>query len=320
MMDRRLFLKQTSAGAAAAGATLAVPAIAQSEPAVRWRMASSYPKSLDNIFGGAEGLAKRVSALTGGKFEIRVFASGELVPGFEVLNACEQGTIECGQTQGYYFIGKNKAFAFDSALPFGLNARMHNAWLYYGGGLELVRELYREHNTVVFPGGNSGAQMGGWWRSEFASVADLKGRKLRIPGSRERSWRGSGPFRSRFPPVTFIPALEKGTIDAAEWVGPYDDEKLGLYRVAPHYYFPGWWEGCSVHSFIVNLKEWEQTAAFLSRCLRSGVSRGKRAHDRRVRRKESAGARAPVTARREAASFSQGGNGCGDQGRARALR
>ena len=181
-MKRRNFLKHAGAGAAIAGTTIAAPAIAQSQPAIRWRMASSFPKSLDNIFGAAELLVERLKVLTGGKFEIRVFAGGELVPGFGVLDACEQGTVECGQTQGFYYIGKNKAFAFDSALPFGLNSRMHNAWMYYGGGLEMVRELYRDHNTIIFPAGNTGVQMGGWWRAEMADIADLRGRKVRIPG------------------------------------------------------------------------------------------------------------------------------------------
>ncbi len=255
-MDRRSFLKSASAGVATAGAGISAPAIAQSDPVVHWRMASSYPKSLDNIFGAAELLASRLRVLTGGKFQIRVFAGGELVPGFEVLNACAQGTVECGQTQGYYYIGKDKAFAFDSALPFGLNQRMHNAWIYYGGGLELVRNLYREHNTLYFPAGNTGVQMGGWWRREIRDIQDLRGRKVRIPGIAGEIMARLGAVPQSIPGSDIYPALEKGTIDAAEWVGPYDDEKLGFHRVAPHYYFPGWWEGGSCLSFIVNLKEW----------------------------------------------------------------
>lgn len=257
-MNRRSFLKNASAGALAAGATVSAPAIAQSEPAIRWRMASSFPKSLDNIFGAAERLSERLKALTDGKFEIRPFAAGELVPGFEVLDACQQGTVECGQTQGFYYIGKNKAFAFDSALPFGLNARMQNAWLYEGGGLALVRELYASHNAILFPAGNSGVQMGGWWRREIDSLADLRGRKVRIPGIAGEIMARLGAVPQSIPGSDIYPALEKGTIDAAEWVGPYDDEKLGFYRVAPHYYFPGWWEGCSCISFIVNLDQWNR--------------------------------------------------------------
>ena len=254
---RRDFLAAASVGAFAGAA----PAIADGTPSVRWRMASSFPKSLDNIFGAAEMLAQRVKALTEGRFEIRIFAAGELVPGLQVLDACEQGTVECGQTQGFYYIGKNKAFAFDAALPFGLNSRQQNAWLYHGGGLELVRDLYREHNCTIFPAGNSGAQMGGWFRREVNSVADLKGMKVRIPGIAGEIVSRLGAVPQAIPGADIYPALEKGTIDAAEWVGPYDDEKLGFYRVAPHYYFPGWWEGSSCISFIVNLKEWDALPA-----------------------------------------------------------
>ncbi|MFO1322285.1 MAG: TRAP transporter substrate-binding protein DctP [Burkholderiales bacterium] len=255
---RRQFLTATSLGAAGA---LAAPAIADSAPAVRWRMACSFPKSLDNIFGSAELLARRVNALTDGRFEIRVFAAGELVPGLQVLDACEQGTVECGQTQGFYYIGKNKAFAFDAAMPFGLNARQHNAWLYSGGGLDLVQALYREHNCMFFPAGNSGAQMGGWYRREIHGLVDLKGMKVRIPGIAGEIVSRLGAVPQAIPGADIYPALEKGTIDAAEWVGPYDDEKLGFHRVAPHYYFPGWWEGSSCISFIVNRKEWDALPA-----------------------------------------------------------
>jgi len=258
-VNRRRFLASSTTGAAAAA--LSAPAIAQAAPSVRWRMASSFPKSLDNIFGAAELLARRVKTLTDGKFEIRVFAAGELVPGLQVLDACQEGTIECGQTQGYYYIGKNKAFAFDSAPPFGLNARQQNAWLYYGGGLELVQSLYREHNCVYFPGGNSGSQMGGWFRREVNSLADWKGMKVRIPGIGGEIAARLGAVPQVIPGADIYPALEKGTIDAAEWVGPYDDEKLGFYRVAPHYYFPGWWEGSSCLGFVANRARWEELPA-----------------------------------------------------------
>ena len=257
-MKRRNFLKRAGASAVVASSALAAPAVAQALPAIRWRMASSFPKSLDNIFGAAELLASRLSVLTEGKFEIRVFAGGELVPGFGVLDACEQGTVECGQTQGFYYIGKDKAFAFDSALPFGLNSRMQNAWLYDGGGLKMIRELYRQHNTIIFPAGNTGVQMGGWWREEIADIADLRGRKVRIPGIAGEIMARLGAVPQSIPGSDIYPSLEKGTIDAAEWVGPYDDEKLGFFRVAPHYYFPGWWEGSSCISFIVNLGEWNK--------------------------------------------------------------
>jgi TRAP-type mannitol/chloroaromatic compound transport system substrate-binding protein len=231
------------------------------ESAVKWRLASSFPKSLDTIYGAAELLAKRVAQLTNNKFQIRVFAAGELVPGLQVLDAVSQGTVECGHTASYYYVGKNKAFAFDTTLPFGLSARQQNAWLYYGGGLELLRDFFKGYGVINFPGGNTGTQMGGWFRKEIKSLADLKGLKMRIPGI-------AGEIMSRLGVVTqtlagpdIYPALEKGAIDAAEWVGPYDDEKLGFYKVAKHYYYPGWWEGGANLSFMINTKDWEKLPA-----------------------------------------------------------
>ena len=183
-MKRRSFLKKTGAGLAAGA--LAAPALAQAPAAagseVKWRLASSFPKSLDTIYGGGEVVAKRVEELTGGKFQIRVFAAGEIVPAFGVVDAIQQGTVECAHTASYYFVGKNKAFAFDTTLPFGLNQRQQNAWIYYGGGLELVREFMRDFGFISFPAGNTGVQMGGWWRKEVKTLADLKGVKMRIAG------------------------------------------------------------------------------------------------------------------------------------------
>src|SRR5690348_16975112 len=181
-MDRRKFLAR---GAIAAGGAVAVQqAVAQapSLPSLRWRCASSFPKSLDTIYGGGEVVAKRVEELTGGKFQIRVFAAGEIVPAFGVVDAIQQGTIECAHTASYYFVGKNKAFAFDTTLPFGLNQRQQNAWVYYGGGLELIRAFLHDFGIISFPAGNTGVQMGGWWRKEVNTVADLKGAKMRIAG------------------------------------------------------------------------------------------------------------------------------------------
>src|ERR1043166_2214504 len=179
-MNRRKFL----AGGAVASAAAVTQAIAQapSLPNIRWRCASSFPKSLDTIHGGGEVVAKRVEELTGGKFQIRVFAGGEIVPAFGVVDAIQQGTVECAHTASYYFVGKNKAFAFDTTLPFGLNQRQQNAWIYYGGGLELIRAFLRDFSIISFPAGNTGVQMGGWWRKEVKTVADLKGAKMRIAG------------------------------------------------------------------------------------------------------------------------------------------
>ena len=220
-------------------------------------MASSFPKSLDTIYGGGEVLAKRVSAITGGKFQISVHAAGELVPAFGVVDALQSGSVECSHTASYYFVGKNKAFAFDTTLPFGLNQRQQNAWMAYGGGKQLVGDFMREYGIVSFAGGNTGVQMGGWFRKEVKTVSDLKGLKIRIAGLGGEVLARLGAVPLQLPGGEIYQALEKGTIDAAEWVGPYDDEKLGFYKVAPHYYYPGWWESNSQYSFFINSKNWD---------------------------------------------------------------
>ena len=253
-MQKRQFLH---AGLATSAAAVALPAIAQSSPNVRWRLASSFPKSLDTIYGGAEVLARRLAQITGGKFQISVHAAGEIVPAFGVVDAVQAGAVECSHTASYYFVGKNKAFGFDTTLPFGMNQRQQNAWMYYGGGLQLVREFMRDFNIVSFPGGNTGVQMGGWFKKEIRGVSDLKGLKMRIPGIGGEVMARLGAVPQQLPGGEIYTALEKSTIDAAEWVGPYDDEKLGFFKVAPHYYYPGWWESNSMYSFYVGTKAWE---------------------------------------------------------------
>jgi len=247
---RRKFI---SGAAGAAAAAVAAPAIAQSLPEVRWRCASSFPKSLDTIYGGGEVIAKRVAAITGGKFQIRVFGAGEIVPAFGTVDAVQQGTIECTHTASYYFVGKNKTFAFDTTLPFGMNQRQQNAWIYWGGGLQLVREFFRDFNIISFPAGNTGCQMGGWFRKEVKTVADLKGLKMRIAGLAGDVMTKLGVVPQQIAGGDIYPALEKGTVDAAEWVGPYDDQKLGFVKVAPYYYYPGWWEGNAALHIMVGL-------------------------------------------------------------------
>jgi TRAP-type mannitol/chloroaromatic compound transport system substrate-binding protein len=220
-------------------------------------MASSFPKSLDTLYGTAEQIGARVSKLTDGRFEIRVFAAGEIVPALQVLDAVQNGTVECGQTASYYYVGKNPALAFDTTLPFGMNCRQQNAWIYYGGGLQLTRELFKQYNIVNFPCGNTGAQMAGWYRKEIKSVADLKGLKFRIGGLGGQVLAKLGVVPQQIGGPDIYPALEKGTIDAAEWVGPYDDEKLGFHKVAKFYYYPGWWEASAQLSIYVNTRQWE---------------------------------------------------------------
>lgn len=273
-MKRRVFLKQTAAGIAAG--TVAAPAIAQAQPQIHWRLASSFPKSLDTLYGAAELLVKRVSQATAGKFQIRLFAGGEIVPGLQVLDAVQNGTVECGHTAPYYYVGKDPAFAFATALPFGLNARQQNAWMYYGGGMRALADLFAEYGCIQFPGGNTGAQMGGWYRKEIRSVEDLRGLKMRIGGLGGQVLAKLGVVPQQIAGGEIYQALERGTIDAVEWAGPYDDEKLGFQKVAKYYYYPGWWEGGPQLSVVVNLKKWAELpkpyqAVFEAACAESNV-------------------------------------------------
>ncbi len=250
-MDRRSIIKHAGiAGVLAAGAAPAVHA----QAAIRWRLSSSFPKALDTIFGAADTFAKSVRAMSGGKFEISVHAGGEITPPFGVVDAVQQGSVEMAHTAPYYFHGKNEAFALGCAIPFGLNSRQMTAWMYEGNGLKLMREFYAKYNIVNFPGGNTGAQMGGWYRKEIKSVADLKGLKMRIGGFAGRVTERMGMVSQNIPGGEIYSALEKGTIDAAEWVGPYDDQKLGFNKVAPNYGYPGWWEGGPQLDFFINDK------------------------------------------------------------------
>ena len=256
-MQRRSFLKNTAVGAAAGA--VAAPALAQAaQPAITWRLASSFPKTLDAIYGPADAFTKRVSQLTGGKFTIRQFAAGEIVPGLQVMDAVQAGTVEMGHTPSYYYYGKDPTFAFDCAVPFGLTSRQQTAWFDQGGGRELMRDFFKDYGILNFMAGNTGTQMGGWYRKEIRTLADVKGLKIRIAGFAGRVMERMGAVPQQIPAGDIYTALEKGTIDAAEWVGPYDDEKLGLARVAPHYYAPGWWEAGPQLSFYVNIKEWEK--------------------------------------------------------------
>jgi TRAP-type mannitol/chloroaromatic compound transport system substrate-binding protein len=247
-----------AAGVAVAASSFPKPAIAQSMPEIKWRLASSFPKSLDTIYGAAEVISQQVSDATDGKFQIRPFAAGEIVPGLQVLDAVQNGTVECGHSAMYYFVGKDPTFAFDCAVPFGLNARQQNAWMYHGGGLELMRAFFKDYNIISFPAGNTGAQMGGWYRKEINTVEDLKGLKFRVGGFAGNVLQKLGVVPQQIAGGDIYPSLEKGTIDAAEWVGPYDDEKLGFNKVAKYYYYPGWWEGGPQLSLIVNTAQWEQ--------------------------------------------------------------
>jgi TRAP-type mannitol/chloroaromatic compound transport system substrate-binding protein len=255
-MKRRQFLQAATVGAAST--VVAAPAIAQSMPELKWRMQSGFPKSLDTIYGAAEVIAKYVSEATDGKFQIQPFAAGEIVGTPQVADAVGNGTIEMGHTCSYYYFGKDPTFALGTAAPFGLNARQKNAWLYHGGGNDLLNEFFAKHNLYGMPAGNTGVQMGGWFRKEIKTVQDLQGLKMRIAGIAGMVMQKLGAVPQQIPGGDIYPALERGTIDAAEWVGPYDDEKLGFSKVAPYYYYPGFWEGGpAIHLFVNNAK-WKE--------------------------------------------------------------
>ena len=273
-MERRSFLKKAGVGVAAGA--VAAPAMAQGLPDIKWRLQSSFPKSLDTIYGGAEVMSKRVATLTGGKFQIQVFAAGEIVPGLQAMEAVENGTVQACHTAPYYFFGKDPTFAFGCAIPFGMNSRQQTAWMYHGGGLQLYRDFLKKYNIISFPAGNTGAQMGGWFRKEVKTVADMKGLKMRIGGFAGVVLSKLGLVPQQIAGGDIYPSLEKGTIDGAEWIGPYDDEKLGFYKVAKYYYYPGWWEGGPELDVFVNLKAWgalpkEYQAALEASCAEAHV-------------------------------------------------
>jgi len=252
-----------SAGVAAAAATtaavpLAAPAIAQTMPEIRWRLTSAFPRTLETLFGAGDMIGRVVGEMTEGRFRIQVFPTGELVPTLGAMEAVQNGTVEANHCPNYYFFGKQAALAFDTGIPFGLNARQQNAWMFYGGGLELMHEVLKPFNTIAFPAGNTGTQMGGFFRKEVRTLDDLKGLKFRIAGLGGTVMQRLGAVPQLLPAGDIYPALERGTIGAAEWVGPYDDEKLGFYKVAKFYYYPSWWEPGPTISFYINKEQWEK--------------------------------------------------------------
>jgi TRAP-type mannitol/chloroaromatic compound transport system substrate-binding protein len=255
-MQRRQFLR--TAAASAAAASIAAPAMAQSNPSLKWRLTSSFPKSLDTIFGASEAFAKAVAEATDNNFQIQVFAAGEIVPGLQALDAASTGNVEMCHTASYYYFGKDPTFALGTSIPFGMNQRMIDAWMFYGGGMDMLNEFYKKFNVIGIPAGNTGAQMGGWYRKEIKTVDDLKGLKMRIGGFAGRVISRLGVVPQQIAGGDIYPALEKGTLDAVEWVGPYDDEKLGFHKVAQYYYYPGWWEGGPMLHNFINLNKWNE--------------------------------------------------------------
>ena len=246
--------------AGAAAAAVAAPAIAQSSPELKWRLTASWPKSLDTLYGACETFAKYVSEATDGKFQIQAFAAGEIVPGLQVLDAVQNGTVEMGHSAHYYYIGKDPTWALFCAVPFGLNARQQNAWFYDGDGQKLIDEFGAKFNTKCLLVGNTGCQMGGWFSKEIKSPTTSRASRCASAAGPARRSRKLGLVAQQIAGGDIYPALEKGTIDAAEWVGPYDDEKLGFYKVAKYYYYPGWWEGGTANHLLINLAKWNELA------------------------------------------------------------
>ena len=260
---RRRFLQGAAVGA---GATLAGcsgggagegngPAV-HTGKRVTWRLASSFPRSLDTLFGCAETLSECLETISAGNFRLRPYSAGELVPAFNVLDAVQQGTAQVGHSASYYYIGKNPALAFDAGVPFGLTARQQHSWLYEGGGAAALAGVFADFNVRSFPAGSTGVQMGGWFRREVRSLADLNGLRMRIPGLGGQVMDRLGVNVQQIPGGEIFPSLERGAIDATEWVGPYDDERLGFHKIANHYLYPGWWEPGPTLSFYVNEKAW----------------------------------------------------------------
>jgi TRAP-type mannitol/chloroaromatic compound transport system substrate-binding protein len=228
---------------------------------VRWRLTSSFQRALDTLFGSTEVFAERLAALTDGYFELRPHPAGEIVPPLEVMDAVQQGTVPVGHTASYYYTGKNPALAFDAGVPWGLNYRQQMSWLLHGGGLELTRALYADFNIVNFPAGSTGTQMGGWFREEVDSLADLEGLRMRIPGLAAEVMDRLGVTVQVIGGPEIYQALERGLIDAAEWVGTHADEKIGFHEIARYYYYPGWWEPGPTLSFLVNRDSWNELPA-----------------------------------------------------------
>ena len=270
-MDRRALLNR-SALAAAAATTLAAPASAQALPQLRWRLTSSYPKTLDAIFGAGEVFARVVGELTDGRFHISVHGPGEVVPPLQALDAVQAGTVEACHSTASFYTGKSPAFAFATGVPFGLDTRQQSAWMLEGGGIELMNELFARFNTYGLPCGTTGAQMGGWYRKEIRSVADLQGLKMRIAGLGGTVLQRLGGVPQQLAGGDLYPALERGTIDAVEWLGPYDDEKLGFNKVAPFYYYPAWWEGAANTHLFINLAQWNALPASYKAAVRTAAN------------------------------------------------
>ncbi|MFW7378327.1 MAG: TRAP transporter substrate-binding protein [Oligoflexus sp.] len=260
-MERRAFVKKSLAlgtmGGALSLATPAVNVIAKKKK-FRWRLVMAIPKTLPIWGSGVERFAERVEKMSGGDLSIRVYGAGELVPALGTLDAVSAGRVQMGHSASYYWAGKIPAAVFFTAVPFGLNAIGMKAWLKAGGGQQLWDEVYAPHGIRAFPAGNTGMQMGGWFKKEIKTMDDFKGLKMRIPGLGGQVVAKAGGATVLVPGGEIYTNLATGVLDAAEWVGPYHDYVMGLHKTANYYYTPGWQEPGPVLELMVNLKAWQE--------------------------------------------------------------
>ena len=272
-MKRRQFVTGMAAAGAAACSTEAPSgdtATASAQETFEWNLVTSWPPGLPGLGVGVDNLAERIEAASNGRLKIKVYSGGELVPALEVLDAVSRGTVQMGHDSAYYHRGKLPAAQYFTTVPFGQTVHEINAWLYYGGGLELWQEMYAEvFNVIPFPAGNTGVQMAGWFNKEINSVDDLKGLKMRIPGVGGEVMQRAGASQITVPASEIFTSLQTGAIDAAEWVGPYNDIALGLHKAARYYYYPGWHETGPMLQCTINMEAWNSLPADLQEIVRS---------------------------------------------------
>lgn len=251
-MKRRSFLKTAGVATAATAATAVASSAQATEGKVyKWKMVTTWPKNFPGLGTGANFLAEKITEMTNGQVQVKVYGAGELVPALESFDAVSSGTAQMGHGASYYWKGKSEATQFFAAVPFGLTASEMNSWLYYGGGMEIWTELYDQFNLIPAVAGNTGVQMGGWFNKEINSIDDLKGLKMRIPGLGGEVIKRLGGTPVTLPGGEIFTSLQSGAIDATEWVGPYNDLAFGLYKAAKYYYYPGWHEpGTALETFI----------------------------------------------------------------------
>jgi len=270
MIKRRHFLAAATLGATTAG--LSAPAAAQTAPELKWRLTSSFPKSFDIVQESAKVFASAVAAATEGRFQIEVFPSGDIAPGLQALEAAQKGEVEMAHTALTLFAPREPALAFATGVPFGLNARQQEAWWLEGGGQDLITEVLRPFGVAVIACGNTGAQMGGWFRKEVKTPADFAGLKMRVGGLSGKVLEKLGGVPVATAGAEIKSALESGALDAAQWAGPHDDQLLGLQKVAPSYYFPGWQQGSNALHLLINQAKWEALPASYKAILTAAAS------------------------------------------------